>query len=183
MKETVEQAAESDYSKDVLGYEGIYTVNKNGDVFSIKRNRFLNPSINKDGYSCVSLSKNGKSKQHRVHRIVAESFLENPENKRTVNHINLNKQDNSLINLEWATDFENINHAIQNGICFHIKNGVHNCTKVTGTMLLYAIELRKVKNFNYYQIQKVIKEVFKVSISRQSINNIISKIDKIYSLT
>ena len=59
------------------------------------------------GYLRVYLSKNGKRKHHKVHRLVARAFIPNPENKPQVNHIDGNKKNNSITNLEWVTDTEN----------------------------------------------------------------------------
>lgn len=62
------------------------------------------------GYLRVYLSKNGKRKHHKVHRLVARAFIPNPENKPQVNHIDGNKKNNSITNLEWVTDEENKEH-------------------------------------------------------------------------
>lgn len=59
------------------------------------------------GYLRVYLSKNGKRKHHKVHRLVAQAFIPNPDNKPQVNHIDGNKKNNSITNLEWVTDTEN----------------------------------------------------------------------------
>jgi len=76
----------------------------------------LKPSLNKKGYERVYLSVNSKKITRSVHRLIAESFLENPENKKTVNHINCIKTDNRVENLEWMTNKENMQHAFKMGI-------------------------------------------------------------------
>lgn len=109
--------------KDIYGYEGLYQVNeegfvkrlesfrKNGSSGYIQKEKILKQTTrNKGGYVCVNLSKNGKAKVISVHRLVAETFIENPENKTQINHKNGNKKDNRIINLEWVTPKENINH-------------------------------------------------------------------------
>lgn len=73
-------------------------------------------SINNSGYVQISLFQNGKRKPVLVHRLVAENFLENKENKPYVNHIDGNKLNNKMDNLEWCTCQENINHAYQKGL-------------------------------------------------------------------
>lgn len=113
--------------KDIKGYEGVYMVSNMGRVKSLPRytgaahecnleERVLTliekkDKKNKVGYLVVSLKKNKKPRSEYVHRIVAKAFLENPENKPTVNHINGNKHDNRVENLEWATYAENNQHA------------------------------------------------------------------------
>ena len=73
-------------------------------------------SINNSGYVQISLFQNGKRKPVLVHRLVAENFLKNKENKPYVNHIDGNKLNNKMDNLEWCTCQENINHAYQKGL-------------------------------------------------------------------
>lgn len=102
--------------KDIKGYEGIYQVSNIGRVKSLNYNHtgkenILNPIKNNRGYLQVSLCINGKRKAYKIHRLVCETFLNNPENKKTVNHRNGIKTDNRLDNLEFATHSENHKHA------------------------------------------------------------------------
>jgi hypothetical protein len=100
--------------KDVVNYEGLYQVSSEG---RIRRNgRIKSQRIDHGGYCTVWLSKKSIQKCLKVHRIVAEAFIENPQNKRTVNHKDGNKQNNNVCNLEWATHSENIVHALQMGL-------------------------------------------------------------------
>lgn len=100
--------------RDISGYEGKYAITSCGKVYSYKRKIFLTPGERRWGYQKVSLCKNGKVKDYYVHRLVAEAYLENPEHKTQVNHKDLNKKNNSLCNLEWATPSENIIHYKEN---------------------------------------------------------------------
>ena len=111
--------------KDIAGYEGIYQVSNLGNVKSLSfgpKNRksgtvkLLRQTPSNCGYYKVELYKNGKSKMMYVHRLVATAFIPNPEKKPQVNHIDGNKANNVLSNLEWATSSENQLHAIDHGL-------------------------------------------------------------------
>lgn len=91
-------------------YQCLYYVSNEGDIYSVASDRCLTPTLSKAGYLRVSLSSGGKSRKYAVHRLVALAFIDNPKNKPTVNHINENKTDNRVKNLEWATNAEQNNH-------------------------------------------------------------------------
>jgi hypothetical protein len=74
--------------KDIKGYEGLYAVTENGEVWSYKTNKFLKASDNGFGYLFVCLCNNGKSKKYKVHRLVAEAYIDNPDNLPAIDHIN-----------------------------------------------------------------------------------------------
>ena len=92
--------------KDIEGYEGLYQVSDYGNIRNVRRNKNLKPSLNKYGYLIVSLFKNGNKKYFSIHRLVAEAFIPNPENKPTVDHINTIRTDNRVSNLRWLTHKE-----------------------------------------------------------------------------
>ena len=108
--------------RDVVGYEGYYKVSNHGDVFSVtkwvghytRKCKKLSPFLTR-GYLRVILSKDGKSKKHLVHRLVAEAFITNPESKPHVNHKNSDRSCNSVDNLEWVYPQDNVEHAIRQG--------------------------------------------------------------------
>jgi len=113
---------------DIIGYEGLYQINKNGEVKSLSRtiknnkgNQLLPESILKHsfsgrGYPSVTLRKNNKSKTHYIHRLIAEHFIPNPNRLPTVNHKDGNKMNNAIENLEWKSYSGNNQHAYDNGL-------------------------------------------------------------------
>lgn len=94
--------------KDIINFEN-YQISDDGRVWSKNRNKYLKP-IDVNGYKKVSLYKNGKLHQRLIHRLVAEAFIPNPNAYEEINHINEDKSDNRVENLEWCTSSYNINY-------------------------------------------------------------------------
>jgi len=92
--------------KDVVGYEGLYTVSNMGRVRGPRK--ILSPAADGGGYLAVNLCKNGSQILTKVHRIVAFAFIPNPEQKPEVDHINRDRRDNRVENLQWSTKRENM---------------------------------------------------------------------------
>lgn len=100
--------------KPIKGYEGLYFVSNLSRVKRVTprgkfKERLLYKNLNDSGYWCVALCKNGKAKSKRVHRLVAEAFIPNPENKTQVGHKDETRDNDSIENLEWVTPKENCN--------------------------------------------------------------------------
>ena len=121
--------------KSVPGYEGLYEASNTGEVRSLDhyahteirfntsrliKGRVLRPRIKPNGYYHVDLCKNGTITNFPVHRIVASAFIPNPEGLKVVNHIDGNKLNNNVSNLEWVTYQENHWHARRTGLLTQI---------------------------------------------------------------
>lgn len=100
--------------RKVYGFDD-YLCNEQGEIYSLKRNRILKGRSMK-GYRRVVLMKDGKTIDALVHRLIAQTFIPNPENKPEVNHKDGNKKNNSVFNLEWCTHKENVHHAMKTGL-------------------------------------------------------------------
>ena len=98
--------------KFIPGYEGLYSAEEDGRIYSHRGDKYLSPGLKKDGYLMVVLYKDENKKNILVHRLVALTFIENPENKYAVDHIDRNKINNSVNNLRWATRSENLINTI-----------------------------------------------------------------------
>ena len=92
--------------RDVVGYEN-YEISNVGRIRNKKTKKFLKPCKNNIGYLNVGLCKNGTQKTFRIHRLVGEAFIPNPENKPQIDHIDTNKTNNYYKNLRWVTPLEN----------------------------------------------------------------------------
>ena len=88
--------------RDIKGYEGLYAATEDGRIFSYKSNKFLKLGKRKDDYLQVNLYKDGKQKKYLVHRLIASTYLDNPENLSQVNHKDEDKSNNSVQNLEYC---------------------------------------------------------------------------------
>lgn len=128
--------------RDIVGYEGLYQVSNLGNVKLLKRtfspnggtrvieNKIMKNYINRDGYIKVQLTNNGKQKTISIHRLVAQSFVKNEFEYNEVNHIDGDKSNNNIENLEWSNRSQNIKHAILNNLFSVRKRGNHNMAKI-----------------------------------------------------
>ena len=152
--------------RDIKGFEGIYQISNLGDVKSLARwiknrngmvrnvkEKILKPYEDVGGYLTVKLPINNKQKTYRVHRLVAEAFIPNPNNYPFINHKDENKKNNNVNNLEWCTAEYNLNYGTRNERCMK---------KVT---MIDASSGEKIKTFSSL---KEVEETLGISHSKVS---------------
>ena len=163
--------------KPIGNYKGLYEVSNFGNVRSLDKNRAYKnttrnikgkilKSCNCLGYKILTLSKDNIKTNYRVHRIVAEHFINNPDNKPYVNHIDGNKSNNHYSNLEWVTNQENINHALEMGL---IKSGTEaSSAKLTEDMVRDIRQMAK----NNFRTMEIVRKYSHV-VRKESIFNVL----------
>lgn len=134
--------------KDIEGYEGLYQVSNLGRVHSLYRNIILKGSEDIWGYIKVTLYKDGSPSIKTVHRLVAQAFIPNPENKPEVNHIDEDKTNNNVSNLEWSTRKDNLNHGTRN----------ERISKSNSIQIL-AINLKTGESKEYYSTKECARQL------------------------
>ena len=142
--------------KDVVGYEGLYAVTSCGKVWSYKYKKFLSPRDNGHGYECVCLTNSeGKRGMRRVHILVAQAYIPNPEGKSDVGHLDDCRNHNWVGNLKWMTRSENLDTD-------HYREAVKNkkFTKVrcveTGEVFNSQAHAAREMNIGRYNINNVL---------------------------
>ncbi|HFJ9472606.1 TPA: NUMOD4 domain-containing protein [Bacillus paranthracis] len=162
----------SEIWKDIEGYEGLYQVSNLGSIKSMpnrkyKSERIKSLVVSTKGYVRVCLSKNGKAKTLLVHRVVAKAFINNPDNKAQVNHINGIKTDNRKDNLEWVSLQDNNKHAHKNGLIADNSGSKNGLSKLTEENV---IEIRRLYSNGDISQSKLAK---RYGVAQSLINRII----------
>ncbi|MEI6823905.1 MAG: NUMOD4 motif-containing HNH endonuclease [Bacteroidota bacterium] len=142
--------------KEIEGYKN-YSISNDGRVMNTKKGKLL--CLNKDsrGYYDVTLCNQGKYKHSSVHRLVAMAFISNLHNKREVNHIDANKLNNNITNLEWVTRQENAQHAVNLGLGNRklTESDISDIKKLLNYGILKQKEISELYNVNYTLISKI----------------------------
>lgn len=97
-------------NKDIRGFEGLYTIDEDGNVYSIRSKKYLRPSVGTNGYLSITLCVNNVKTKREIHRLVAETFIPNNDNLPEVNHRDENKCNNNVNNLEWCSRMYNAHY-------------------------------------------------------------------------
>ena len=126
-----------------------YEITREGQVINKNTNYILTPQPNGKGYLRVSIGK----KLYFVHRLVAEKYIPNPENKEQVNHKDGNKLNNHVDNLEWVTNQENRNHAVKNNL--HLQGEQCSWSKLTASDVKFIREHPEIDNWDYADLLHV----------------------------
>lgn len=135
--------------KDIEGYNGYYQVSSVGRVKSFNSPNkqisefIMKQNINRYGYMTIKFEVNGKRVSFLVHRLVANAFIPKIENKEIVNHLNGNKQDNRIENLEWTTTAGNNQHAYDTNLRSQKKGSDSNCSGAKTSCSIEIIQLSK----------------------------------------
>lgn len=170
---------------DIKEYDGRYKIGDKGTVIGVSRSKderykhkqwILKQYEDKNGYMYVTLQKDKKRKTIKVHRLVAEHFIPNPNNYPCVNHIDSNRKNNDVFNLEWVTHKQNMEHAVKNHRFDNMAK--LNSERMKGNKLngyIYANEITKKKIGQYDKNDNLIKIYESISeASRQTGINIMS---------
>lgn len=151
--------------KPVVGYEKFYEISNYGNCRRIGSKRNLKPHINSAGYIRYGLSVNGKNKYKFAHRLEGEAFLDNPYNKKQINHIDGNKTNNLITNLEWCNQSENIQQQYKDGRISRKINGKIFCVEenrifntVEEAANAYNVHRRSIYNVLNGPVEKLCKK-------------------------
>lgn len=145
-----------------------FEISKCGIIRNAKTKAIKSQYVSDTGYYMITISKNNRSKPYRVHRLLANNFIDNIGNLKEVNHIDGNKLNNELINLEWVSHFGNMQHAFSTGLANNtgIKNGMAklNEIKVTEIKELLKQSVSQYKIAEMYNISR--SAILKINLGK-----------------
>lgn len=158
--------------KDIIDYEN-YSISNYGNVKNNKTNKILKNSIDRYGYYKINLSKNNKGKHFKIHRLVAIHFIDNPDNKKCVDHIDNNPLNNHINNLRWATYQENNRNSKKKSNCSSIYKGVSKRNNKWETKIginkkrihlgYFDTQEEAAQKYNDYILEHNLQEFFKLN--------------------
>lgn len=154
--------------KAIKGYEGLYNISDSGRVKSFHKDKCgldmaqHTEKLNHTNYKCLTLSKDKVKTQVRVHRLVAEAFISNPDNKCCVNHIDNNGENNHYTNLEWCSQSENIQHSHNQG---RLKEATAKANKVQSDLAKMKRENMVGEVYGKWTVLKAITREYKGNIT------------------
>ena len=146
--------------KDIEGFEDYYKISNLGNVYSKRNERNLKPFLNSGGYYNIGLCKNNERKNMLIHRLIGIHFIDNPENKPCIDHINKVRNDNRIINLKWATIKENNNNRTiipitKGGYCKYKGGYSYRWSECRVRKSKYFKTLELVKAFEIEHLQRI----------------------------
>lgn len=145
-----------------------YWATKDGRIYSTKRNRYLKQRVGPRGYMMVNLSIDGKCKTFTMHRLIASTFIPNPDNKEQINHIDGNKTNNSIDNLEWCTASQNVTHAVNTGLYIPAKGLATKNGRFSNEDILEIRRLYTEEHLSQYKIASI------YNVTRSAIQQIVN---------
>jgi len=152
---------------EIVGYEN-YLIYEDGKVQNKKTKRYLSTCDN-NGYLQVGLYQNGRHKNYKIHRLIAEHYIPNPDNRKEVDHINRNKKDNRIENLRWVTRSENnLNTTVQKDNALGIKNICYDKTYDRYDYKKTIMGQRHRKTFKTLEEAIAYKEEYELSLDNES---------------
>lgn len=161
----------NDYIRPVVNFENHYQITKDGEVWSNHSKKYIKTFLNSDGYLVVALCKYNVAKQFRISRLVAEAFIDNPHSLPVVNHIDGNKKNNNVHNLEWCTVQHNVKHAFATGLTKIARGEQSHSAKLTWD------QVKNIRRLYPTYPQKMIANMFNVDPS--TVSKIINKKERI----
>lgn len=146
----------------IKNYEDRYLISNQGNVWSILNKKFLKPQKTRDGYFTVDLCRDGTDKIVKVHRLVAEAFIPNPNNLPTVNHLDEDKTNNKVDNLEWCSVKDNNNYGSHNSSLARTKGFPTRCIE-TGIIYFSLAEAERQTGIKKESIWRVCHGISKTA--------------------
>lgn len=165
-----QSAAKQILLKPIAGWETLYSVSSDGRVFSHRKQSFLKPRASMDGYNRVCLCGEKGRYEYRVARLVAEAFIDNPdtENKTQVNHIDFNRKNDLISNLEWVTPLENTAYSKDNLYKSDLRNP-------NGTFVKKGYTFKNIYNNSEFTIIGINEIASQFKCSKKNVKAILTK--------